>query len=593
MAPPEILEAENQTSILTQIRNIQYAIFGMIATTNTILKDSLSFDKDIFRRNQEQARELEKEQQRISYADTGQTNITAPGEIGEGIGASITAGLGGGLGGFLGGLSGAGAMKLTKGFLGGLLRGGFFFTIGDYVGEYLGGQIDDPTVSEIVETALPLAGLGMIFGPKGALVGALAGLATVGISSVAEYLSGEKPLSEVNSVEWASIPIAGLAGAKLLNSFLSKSKIPAVARFGGIFSATPLAIAGLLALTLGVGLKWVADKIQDSKRDMLKNLSDYTDTIEQDIANNLPVGTTMAQQEEGFFENIGLGGRESDIGSISAATGQAVGDLRGGDADLGDAQRNEITETIDKLVQQTDPSVIQSYLTDYSKTNSLLSSLQNLLYLSSKGQSADPENDTRKILEYMNVISQTSEKLRSEGVKITQPAKMISQSLIMTTPDIQSNITSLEQDIVNIEKQLSLGKEDPSFEGYEGVKNVYTLQGMITQKQKQISELKQNLDNLSLSAKGGTSGVRIDIDDLIDILGTQTLLGLNIQATNTDILRNRNRFISDTSNGAPYTPPIIIQDNSNKDMSQNTSMSGQQIGSMILSAIDADVREDY
>ncbi len=84
-----------------------------------------------------------------------------------------------------------GKLKLAKmGFLKRLGLAGVILTAGSFLGDYLADATGFEGLDTAVSNSALFASIGMMFGPKGALIGALAGLAFTGIKAMTNWLRG-------------------------------------------------------------------------------------------------------------------------------------------------------------------------------------------------------------------------------------------------------------------------------------------------------------------------------------------------------------------------------------------------------------------
>ena len=84
-----------------------------------------------------------------------------------------------------------GKLKLAKmGFLKRLGLAGVILTAGSFLGDYLADATGFEGLDSAVSNSALFASIGMMFGPKGALIGALAGLAFTGIKAMTNWLRG-------------------------------------------------------------------------------------------------------------------------------------------------------------------------------------------------------------------------------------------------------------------------------------------------------------------------------------------------------------------------------------------------------------------
>ena len=178
---------------------------------------------------------------------------------GEKAGELATTGI---LAGITGGLTGAGLATFALAFGKGILKGGLLGGLGLLLGNYLADNVDDEFLKEGLSKGIPAAAIGSAFG---GLPGALAGIAITGLGGMVDFLSGKS--DELSNYDFASFTL-GTAGA----AYFAKSKITALltagkggvpVKLGAALLSTPVLIAGGIGIALGVGARFLANKMDE------------------------------------------------------------------------------------------------------------------------------------------------------------------------------------------------------------------------------------------------------------------------------------------------------------------------------------------
>ena len=203
------------------------------------------------------------------------------------------------LGGFLAGKWGklltiAGLLTFFKG----IFKVGFLAILGGYIGSMLmTGMVKDEATKNKM-TAYLAAGLGLaMFGKTGIAAGLLL-VATMGIKSLYDWMSGNKTASQFNAVNWGSMALTGPAlmiGARLLTG-------AKFATLAGLIGGWPFVIAASLAIALAAGIGYVSSEMEKYRTTVLDHLHKITSKSQKEFDDN------MANEEENFgtklFPNV-------------------------------------------------------------------------------------------------------------------------------------------------------------------------------------------------------------------------------------------------------------------------------------------------
>jgi len=284
-------DSSGSLGVLDTIADLQRKTIDKITKVFDALQAGVKFDKNEARLVREEKKEdnLEKKSKKETAFDS-----ILKGELPGESGVSTF------LGGFLAGKWGklltiTGLLAFTKG----IFKVGFLSILGGYIGGMLmSGLVKDKELKSQMQTYLSV-GLGFaMFGKKGIAAGLLLA-ATMGITSLYEWFSGQKRASDFSGFEWGHIALTGPAlimaarvggltmGTKLLGTTL-----------GALIGGWPFVIAASLAIALAAGIGYVSGEMEEYRASVLDHLHKITSMTQKTFNDN------MAMEEEKWYSKI-------------------------------------------------------------------------------------------------------------------------------------------------------------------------------------------------------------------------------------------------------------------------------------------------
>ena len=419
-------EEEQITKIDDELRKLQeYNIMGFDDVTKA-LKDTLLYEQTQDKREKREQLASGEKPQTVKPSDEGEIDGEKAGEL-------ATTGI---LAGLTGGITAAGLGAFALSFGKGILKGGLLGGIGLLLGNYLADNVDDEFLKEGLSKGVPAAAIGSAFG---GLPGALAGIAITGLGGMVDFLSGKS--DELSTYDFASATL-GTAGA----AYFAKSKITTLlragkggvpVRLGAALLSTPVLIAGGIGIALGVGARFLANKMdeyQDKTLDQAKNISEQ---IDKDM------GEQFAKSETKLMERLGFKsfGEESETGTVRQATTEGVEEFREqGKLSVDTAQT--LSDTAESLMNMSD-EFLETILQDKVKAKNLLTTLQNLTVLSVEDQIS---TSTESILLFQSKLANLAERLDEEGL-LPNLSKAYDFDILSQIAEIEENIKKKKEEI--------------------------------------------------------------------------------------------------------------------------------------------------
>jgi len=482
----EFDKEEQITKIDDELRNLQeYNIMGFDDITKA-LRDTLLYEQI--------QDKIEKREQLASGEEPQTVKPSDEGEIdGEKAGELATTGI---LAGLTGGITAAGLGAFALSFGKGILKGGLLGGIGLLLGNYLADNVDDEFLKDGLSKGIPAAAIGSAFG---GLPGALAGIAITGLGGMVDFLSGKS--DELSTYDFASATL-GTAGA----AYFAKSKITTLlkagkggvpVRLGAALLSTPVLIAGGIGIALGVGARFLANKMDEYQDKTLDQAKKISEQIDKDM------GEQFAKSETKLLERLGLtgigdivGAERSDTGAFRQATVEGVEEFREqGKLSVDTAQT--MSDAADSLMKISDEN-LKIILEDKVKARDLLTTLQNLTVLAVEDQITA---STEEILLFQSKLAKLAEGL---DVDVGKAYNL----------DILSQIADIQQTIKEKKEEIATSDFEESSMAMKALK-------------KQLRDAEGDLEELSLVAD--SMGLGVSIKDIIEDVGAGRLQDLIAQ----------------------------------------------------------------
>jgi len=489
----EVFDEEEQiTKIDDELRNLQeYNIMGFDDITKAI-KDTLLYEQTQDKREKREQLASGEEPQTVKSSVDGEVDGEKTGEIAS---AGILAGL-------TGGLTTAGLASFGLAFGKGLLKGGLLGGIGLLVGNYLADNVDDEFLKDGLSKGIPAAAIGSAFG---GLPGALAGIAITGLGGMVDFLSGKS--DELSTYDFASATL-GTAGA----AYFAQSKIKTLltaagekgikpgagTRLGAALLSTPVLVAAGIGIAMGVGARFLANKIDEYQDKTLDQAKKISEAIDKDL------GEQFAKSETKLGERLGFsfGQETSETGAFRQATVEGVEEFREqGKLSVDTAQT--MSDAADSLMKISDEN-LKIILEDKTKARNLLTTLQNLTVLAVEDQITA---STEEILLFQSKLAKLAEGL---DVDVGKAYNL----------DILSQIADIQQTIKEKKEEIATSDFEESSMAMKALK-------------KQLRDAEGDLEELSLVA--GSMGLGVSIQDIIDDVGAGRLQDLIAQEIKGEI----------------------------------------------------------
>ncbi len=285
-------DSSGPLGVLDTLVDLQRKTIDKITKVFDALQAGVKFEKNEARLVRQEKKEDDLEKKKKGGDDWFDSALKGelPGESG------VSTFLGGFLAGKWGKLLTVGGIML---FLKGIFKRSFLAILGGYVGSMvIGGLVKDQALKNQMTTYLT-AGLGFaMFGKKGIAAGLLLA-ATMGITSLYEWFSGQKRASDFSGFEWGHIALTGPAlimaarvggltmGTKLLGTTL-----------GALIGGWPFVIAASLAIALAAGIGYVSGEMEEYRASVLDHLHKITSMSQKTFNDN------MAMEEEKWYSKI-------------------------------------------------------------------------------------------------------------------------------------------------------------------------------------------------------------------------------------------------------------------------------------------------
>ena len=405
--------------VLDTIADLQQKTIDKITEVWETLQAGVKFEKNEARLVRQELKEtqLEEKQKGGGFGDMPVFKGEVAGEAG--VGALLT--------GFFAGkwgkiITAAGLLLFMKG----IFKVGFLALLGGYVGSLLIDKINTDQSTKNQMTTYLTVGLGAaLFGKKGIAAGLLL-FATMGITSLYEWMSGQKQASEFSGFQWGHIALTGPA-------------LMMVARVGGLLGAGglklgagtlgvllggwPFIIAASLAIALAAGIGYVAGEMEKYRTTVLDHLHKITSKSQQEFNEN------MANEEEKFGSKIApnLAGAIMGDDYLTDQQKLKVGmekaqELAEGKGPLeSDVAKTVVDATAQMADQTLDPEKFNVMMADEYKMGVMLQTIAHIMEVINTGKLIPEDkqialNNLQKLLDHIEASAKETVKLnKAEG----------------------------------------------------------------------------------------------------------------------------------------------------------------------------------
>ena len=603
LAPPERSDsmlnagaASLPTLVLDEVKELQKKTIESVDKVAQVLQSQLDLAKEAERRARDQAAELRKESggqmamgglPSVTGDDAGMFGLT-----GDKLKNLLTLGLGS--------IFTVSALKTAfKGLGKKLLRGGAIASlvalIADPVIDYIDNEfkleLDDDTKKDI-KTSLVGAGLGFaLAGIPGAIVGGTLPY----ISRVSQYIAGTLNADEVKDSDFAATALGGSLAAYFtagkVGALLKLSTLPKVATFGAALASVPVMIGIGAAVALGVGVTYIAKKVDEYQEKMLNTLADRMVDLDKEM------GEFAAKQEEGLFERMGIQlGNLSALGQARVASEEALEQFG---QDKEKFMANEQSQTTLKALADTitgySDTALQDIMLDRTKSTNFFKTIESLKAVAAKGGFG---KDSEMIFEKLAAFSDRIQNVAIAQVQAGEKGgvtTLVADNRFGTSQDQlekvginQDKIAQLEQEKKEKISELAQAKldlEDAQTRNtgkFFDTKEVNDLQKKIGDLEKEIGtedkkgkidkEIERLNNQINTFVKQGGTNFLFTFKDLEELykddpVGLLQLIerSKNQQGSNFLGAQKQANDLDTTTRG----PDVIVQDNSAKTQNNN------------------------
>lgn len=582
--PPVQNEREG---VLFQIRDNTKLSLGFLSSIYNVLIDSFKFDLNQQRLQDEQATELEKEKGNISQITSG--------DVGKGdVDVDKSGFLSGILGAVAGMFTGAAILGFTKAFLGKLLAAGFFTLVAEKTGDYITDKFPESEFAQTVGDYLPMTALAAaFFGKKGIMPALL----LLSLDKVVDYVTGQS--DEITKYDFATLGISTLLTANMLKGLGVKlvTRGGTAAFLGGALTgAIPFAVAGLVALALGLGVKYINEKGKEYESKLKEKLSKDVPAIEEsggflsnmgDSEQSLLESTNLNNMVKGVF-----GGDTNITDTIKGATTSANREyMETGfiDSDSVDTFKKLVTD-FDSRIQgvlsndRESTRILKNILSSEEQTNDFIEILTNLRGLALNNAFGE---DSPIVLEKLLTIGDNLQSI-IRGYQQAGNEDILSNNylndilvkkldILESIPERQNRYKIAKENVEAKKAEIAQAKNDG-----KSTKEIRRLEG----------ELSRLEEALQLSEKQDMRFGSVSIDELQLILGDRF----------TELLQNslenkvaQTKFIANgMSNPMPISQITTIDNSSYKNsVNDNSSSANAPFIPLLERKLDNDIKHDY
>lgn len=603
LAPPERSDsmlnagaASLPTLVLDEVKELQKKTIESVDKVAQVLQSQLDLAKEAERRARDQAAELRKESggqmamgglPSVTGDDAGMFGLT-----GDKLKNLLTLGLGS--------IFTVSALKTAFKTLGKrLLKGGAIASmvalIADPVIDYIDNEFElelDSDTKKDIKTSLVGAGLGFaLAGIPGAIVGGTLPY----ISRVSQYIAGTLNADEVKDSDFAATALGGSLAAYFtagkVGALLKLSSLPKVATFGAALASVPVMIGIGAAVALGVGVTYIAKKVDEYQEKMLNTLADRMVDLDKEM------GEFAAKQEEGLFERMGIQlGNLSALGQARVASEEALEQFG---QDKEKFMANEQSQTTLKALADTitgySDTALQDIMLDRTKSTNFFKTIESLKAVAAKGGFG---KDSEMIFEKLAAFSDRIQNVAIAQVQAGEKGgvtTLVADNRFGTSQDQlekvginQDKIAQLEQEKKEKISELAQAKldlEDAQTRNtgkFFDTKEVNDLQKKIGDLEKEIGtedkkgkidkEIERLNNQINTFVKQGGTNFLFTFKDLEELykddpVGLLQLIerSKNQQGSNFLGAQKQANDLDTTTRG----PDVIVQDNSAKTQNNN------------------------
>ena len=509
LAPPErsgeILNAGAAALpviVLNEVKELQQKTIESVDKVSQVLQSQLDLAEDAERRARDQAAELRKEQ---TGAVAGGMSLLGSGESGgmfnlspDGIKNLLTLGLGS--------VFTVTALKDIFKKLGKkLLKGGAIASmvalIADPVVDFIDNEfkleLDDDTKKDIRNS---LVGAGLGFAVAG-IPGAIIGGTIPYISRVASYISGELDAKDIKDSDFAMTALGGTAAGLFASAKVSKllalSKYPAIKTFGLALGSVPVLIAVGAGVALGVGITFLAKKVDEYQEEILDRLGETVKELDKDL------GKFAAKQEEGLFERMGINlGNLSAIGEARVATQEAVEQFgQNKEKFMADEGKQTKLKSLADTLVKYDDEALTTIMLDRTKSNRFFNTIESLKSIAAKGGfGKDSQDIFAKLAMFSDRIQNVAKKNIESGVTggVTQ---LVAENRFGISQDQLEKVEGLEDQKFELEKLMKI-KQAELEQAKKDLADAQTRNDGIFFDTKEVNDLQDKISDLENEIDG-------------------------------------------------------------------------------------------
>ena len=603
LEPPERADVMAQAGasalpvvLLEETNELQRKTYECVEKVATILQSQLDLAEEAKRRARDQAAELRKERASGGGAPLGITGTPSGddagifGLSGDQLKNLLTLGFGS--------VFTVSALKSAfKKFGGKLLRGGAVASLVsliadpviNFIDKELALELDDQTKKDIEFSLVGTAAGYYLGGIPGAIIGGTLPY----ISRVGSFIAGKLNANEVKDSDFAATALGGGLAAYFtagkVGALLKLSTIPRVATFGAALASVPVMIAVGAGVALGVGVTYLAKKIDEYQEMTLNKLEKTTEKLDREM------GEWAAREEEGLFERFGINlGQLSALGEAKVAAQEASEQL-GQDKEkflANEGMQTKLSALATTMLNYSDEA-LGTILKDGTKATNFLDTVENLKNIAAKGGFGD---DSKQIFESLAAFSDRVQnvaiKLVDDGVKLSSTGTAVALNKEGIGGDQLENLAGKEEKLESLKKEKQL-KEIELEQAKKDLEDAQTRNDGIFFDTKEVNDLQakiktleseidgrnnpMNLENQirriesSMQKFGTTNGLLYNLDELRELYkGDEKTLKAIIQRS---IDQSGTGFLQEQQKANETKPenlsPVVISDN--KVQTQNNN----------------------
>ena len=528
LAPPERSDsmlnagaASLPALVLQEVAELQKKTIESVDKVAQVLQSQLDLAQEAERRARDQAAELRKENKPSGVMPVGGLT-SGPGEdagmfglTGDKLKNLLTLGLGS--------VFTVSALKTAfKGLGKRLLKGGAIASmvaliadpVIDYIDKEFELDLDDATKKDI---KLSLVGAGMGFALAG-IPGAIVGGTLPYISRVSQYIAGTLNANEVKDSDFAMTALGGGLAAAFtagkVGALLKLSTLPKVATFGAALASVPVMIGIGAAVALGVGVTYIAKKVDEYQEKMLDTLADRMVDLDKEM------GEFAAKQEEGLFERMGIQlGNLSALGQARVASEEAFEQF-GQDKEkfMADTSSQTTLKALADTITGYSDNALQDIMLDRTKSTNFFKTIESLKAIAAKGGFG---KDSEMIFEKLAAFS---DRIQNVAIAQVQAGEKGGVTTLVADNRFGTSQDQLEKVGINQEKiaQLEQEKKEKISELAQAKLDLEDAQTRNTGKffdTKEVNDLQKKIGDLEKEI--GTDDKKGKIDKEIDRLNKQ------------------------------------------------------------------------